>query len=51
MTVLSRETIVRLRTYNQDFAQAYVERFDFFGDGMNGAVAPAGSGGVRDIPR
>lgn len=51
LTLLSRETIVKLRTYNQDVAAGYAVMFDFFGDGLQMPPAPAGSGGIRDIPR
>jgi hypothetical protein len=51
VTLLSRETIVRFQTLNQDVAAGYAVLFDFFGDGLIPPPAPAGSGGIRDIPR
>jgi hypothetical protein len=51
VTLLSRETIVRFQTLNQDVAAGYAVLFDFFGDGLQPPPAPAGSGGIRDIPR
>jgi hypothetical protein len=51
LPLLSRETVVRLQTYNQDVAAGYAVLFDFFGDGLTPPPAPAGPGGIRDIPR
>jgi hypothetical protein len=51
LPLLSRETVVRLQTYNQDVAAGYAVLFDFFGDGLTPPPAPAGSGGIKDVPR
>jgi len=53
-TVLSNQAIFRLRTYSQSLTPGNSDLavlYDKDGDGMQGDVAPAGSGGVTPIPR
>ena len=51
LTLLSHEVMFRFRTWHQEIDPALGIPFDTNGDGMQLPPAPAGPGGIRDIPR